>query len=296
MRIVPVGLTYWEKNRFKSRVRVELGPALEAARFAPAEGEDPFEAARRLTQAIADALKALTLQLSAWDDLPLLQTAETLYALKTGQAPEDGARLNAFSKGMALLREEQPQRFEALKQQLHEYQRRLELVRARPDRLPVEYRPSTVALFVVRSLLWMLALPLFLLGMALFVVPYWVPIALVALTRPKEDVEATVKILTLLVLAPFWWALLAALAWVMWGPAWGVAALALVLPLALFTRFFLERRLAAWRDARTFLVLLSRAHLHRQLVAQGERLAEEIEAVAAELRPKVLPEAPAGAA
>ncbi len=287
VRIVPVGLTYSEKNRFRSRVHVELGPAIAASEFQPKEGEDPFEAAKRLTQAIADALKAVTLQLEQWDDLPLLKTAETLYALKTGQAPKDDVRLRNFSKGVALLRADQPERFESLKSQVHEYQRRLELVHARPDRLPVEYRLSTVAWFALRNLVWMLGAPLFLLGMALFFLPYWVPIAMVKLTRPKDDTEATIKILTLLVLAPLWWALLTVVTWVLLGPAWGVVVLVGTLPLALFTRFFLERRVAAWRDARVFLVLLSRARLHDGLVAEGERLAAEIEAVTAELAPVV---------
>jgi len=287
VRIVPIGLTYWEKNRFRSRIRVELGPALDVAQFKPADGEDPFEAAKRLTEAIANALRALTLQLSQWDDLPLLKTAEMLYALKTGQAPADGERLRDFAKGMTLLRDEQPERFETLKHQVHAYQNRLELVRTRADRLPVEYRPATIAWFALRNLLVLLGAPIFFAGMVLFFVPYWIPIGIVAVTKPKDDVEATIKVLTLLVLAPVWIALLTVLAWVFFGPLYGLVALLGTLPLAFFTRFYLERRVRAWRDARTFFVLLSRSRLHEQLIAQGDSIAQELEQVTKELRPRV---------
>lgn len=296
VRIVPIGLTYWEKNRFRSKVRVELGPAIDVAAFAPKEGEDAFEAAKRLTHAIAEALRALTLQLEQWDDLPLIKTAEALYALKTGQEANDGERLRHFAKGMQLLREEQPERFEALKQQVHAYQHRLELVRTRADRIPVEYRGDTVAWFVVRNLLVLIGAPLFFAGMLLFVIPYWIPIAVVAFAKPKDDVEATIKVLTLLVLAPLWTAVLAVLAWTLLGTGLGILALVAALPLALFTRYYLERRVRAWRDARTFFVLLSRQRLHAQLVTQGEQIAAELEAVTKELRPRVEgpPSPPAG--
>jgi hypothetical protein len=89
------------------------------------------------------------------------------------------------------------------------------------------------------------------------------------------------------VLAPVWTAVLAFVAFTFWGLAFGLVAFVAALPLALFTRFYLERRLRAWRDARTFLVLLSRQRLHAQLVAQGEHIAKELEQVTKELRPRV---------
>jgi hypothetical protein len=288
VRIVPVGITYEEKNRFRSKVHVEVGPALEVSRWLEKPGEAPQDAVRRLTQAIADALSAVTLNLEAWEDLPILQTAEALYALDQGERPGDPERQKAFARGMALLRAEQPARFERIKSALASYQRRLSLVRVAPHELSFRYRPATVARFVVKNVLWLLGLPAWLLGMALFAMPYWIPVALVKLTKVERDTESTVKVLTAMVLAPLWWALVTGLAWWQGGPAWGVTALVSVPPLALFTRYYLERRGAALRDARVFFVLGSRARLKSALLAEGMELAREVATLADELRPRVV--------
>ncbi|MEW6430825.1 MAG: lysophospholipid acyltransferase family protein [Myxococcota bacterium] len=286
VRIVPVGITYEEKNTFKSHVHVEVGPALSAADFA--EGEHAREAVRKLTEAIADALEAVTLNLEAWEDLPILETAEALYALEKGDRAGDAERQKAFARGMALLREEQPARFEALKAALRSFRQRLDLVQVTPRELTFRYRPATVAWFIVRNLLWLFGLPAWLVGMALFTVPYWIPVLLVRATKVEKDTESTVKVLTLMLLAPLWWALLTGLAWWQGGLAWGVAALVGVPPLALFTRYFFERRRAALRNARLFLVLGSRARLKAALLREGNALAVEIAQVADELRPRVV--------
>ncbi|MEW5742894.1 MAG: 1-acyl-sn-glycerol-3-phosphate acyltransferase [Myxococcota bacterium] len=288
VRIVPVGITYEEKNTFRSRVHVEVGAALEAREWLERPGEDPHDAARRLTQAIADALTAVTLNLEAWEDLPILQTAEALYALDRGDRPGDAERQKAFARGMALLRAEQPERFERVKAALASFQRRLALVEVEPHELTFRYRPATVARFVVRNVLALLGLPVWLVGMALFTVPYWIPVALVKLTKAGKDTESTVKVLTLMLLAPLWWALVTGLAWGLGGPGWALVALVLVPPLALFTRYYVERRGAALRDARVFFVLGSRAWLKAALLEEGRGLAREVSALADELRSRVV--------
>ncbi len=288
VRVVPVGITYSEKNRFKSAVHVEVGAPLLVHSFLTADGARDTDAVRRLTDAIADALRRLTLNLDAWEDLPLVHTAEALYALKQKAAAGDVERQRAFAQGLSLLRAEQPERFDALKAEVVSFRQRLDLVRVSPEELTFEYRPATVAAFVLRNLLWLLGLPVFLLGMVAFVVPYWVPVALVVATRPEHDVESTVKVLTLMLLAPFWWALLTGLAAWQLGAGWGLLTFALVPALALFTRWYLERRARALRDARVFLLFFSRARLKARLLEEGEGLATAIDAVARELGPRVV--------
>jgi 1-acyl-sn-glycerol-3-phosphate acyltransferase len=285
VKIVPVGITYSAKNRFKSAVHVEAAAPIEATGFLA--GDDGHEAARRLTATIADALRAVTLNLEAWEDLPVLETAEALYALEAGGQAGDPERQKAFARGMALLRDEQPERYERLKQQLASFRGRLELLRVTPDDLTSRYRPSTVAWFVLRNLLWLGGLPLFFVGMAAFAVPYYLPALAVRAAKPEADLESTVKVLTLLLLAPAWWALLAALGAWAGGAGFGLFTLVAVPPLALFTRYYFERRTGALRDARTFFVLMSKRGLKARLLAEGQGIAGEVKALADELKPRV---------
>lgn len=287
VRIVPVGITYAEKNRFRSRVHVETGAVLEVKDFSTGQGSADAEAVRRLTDAIAAGLSKVTLNLEQWEDLPIVETAEALYALEQKEKAGDVDRTKAFARGVSLLRAEQPERFDRLKTEVASFRRRLDLVQVKPAELTFEYRPATVARFVVRNLVWLLGLPVFLVGMVVFFIPYWIPIGVVALTKAQKDVESTFKVLTLLLLAPFWWALLTVLAWWQLGVIAGVATLVVTPALALFTRWYLERRMAALRDARVFFLFFSRAALKRRLVAEGTDVAKQIEAVANELRPRV---------
>lgn len=287
VRVVPVGLTFEAKNRFKSRVHVEIGAPLSAADFLEKAGEEPHDAARRLTDAMASSLRQLTLNLEAWEELPLLRTAEELYSFSQGTAAGSAERLKAFARGMALLREEQPLRFEQLKQQLAAFRQRLGLLSVSPSSLGAQYRPAKVALFIVRNLLWLATAPLVLFGFALFVIPYHLPLLAVKLAKQAFDTESTVKVLTLLLVAPLWWALLTALGGWYGGWAMGLATFFVAPLLALFTRYYLERRTAAFRAAQTFFTLLSRRRLKAQLLAEGASLAGEVEGLVKELGPRV---------
>ncbi|MFZ5472123.1 MAG: 1-acyl-sn-glycerol-3-phosphate acyltransferase [Myxococcota bacterium] len=285
VRIVPIGFTYAEKNLFRSLVLVDVGEAFDVNELLALEDNAAVD---KLTRRIEAALRKESLQLERWEDLPLAQTAEALYALRLGENHSDPERLRAFARGVALMRAEQPQRFERLRAELASFRRRLELLRAGPAELALRYRPTTVARFALRNVFALaLGLPLFAVGMALFFLPYLVPPLVARALKAEEDTEATVKVLVLFVLAPLWAALLAALSWALWGPLAAAALFGSCLPLALFTRYFYERRTAAWHDARTFFLLGSRTSLKARLLAEGERLAREIETLAAELRERV---------
>jgi hypothetical protein len=75
--------------------------------------------------------------------------------------------------------------------------------------------------------------------------------------------------------------------WCTGGVALGLVTLFAVPPLALFTRYYLERRAAAWHDVRTFFVLMSRKRVKAGLLAEGQALAAEVEGLVKELAPRL---------
>jgi glycerol-3-phosphate O-acyltransferase / dihydroxyacetone phosphate acyltransferase len=282
VKIVPVGLTYAEKNRFRSEVLIEIGEPIDV----PA-GEGP-EAVQALTGRIASGLRRVTLNLEQWEDLPLIGTAETLYALHAGEGARDPERTRAFAEGVRLLRAEQPERFEGIRKELMSFRRALEMASIRPGDLALTYRPLAVFSFVLRNLIILaVGLPLAAVGLTLFALPFHVPRWIASALKPELDIVGTVKFLATLVIAPLWLALLAAVVWTVLGFPWAVAALLGSIPLALLTRYFLEHWRRVARDVRTFFVLSSRQELKARLLREGEALAAEIESIAAELRPRI---------
>jgi len=290
--IIPVGLTYAEKHLFRSEVLIDVGEPIEVKEFLPAAPEGEPKAARELTRAIASGLRRVTLNLESWEDLPLIQTAEALYAFRLGEKAQDPERLRRFARGVHLFRAEQPERFERVRGELLAFQRRLALVRADPDDLTLVYRPGQVYGFAFRNLARLLVgLPLAALGFALFWLPYQVPHGLARLTRPSLDIEATVKFAAALVVAPLWLLLIfLAVGWRL-GFLAGFLVAALAVPLALLTRSFVEHWDSVLNDVRVFFTLGSRTRLKALLLAEGDKLAAEVERLASELGPRVDPAA-----
>ncbi|MBZ4394632.1 lysophospholipid acyltransferase family protein [Myxococcus sp. AS-1-15] len=286
VRIVPVGLTYAEKHVFRSEVLIDVGPAIDATAFQPADAASEQDSVRALTERIAEGLRAVTLNLEQWADLPLIQLAEQLFAFKQGGAL-DAERLRLWARGVQLFRTQEPERFEDLRAQLTSFKRRLDLVHATgPSDLALVYRPGNVTSFIVKNLLALVfGLPLFVLGLVLFWLPYQVPRA--ASRKAELDVQATVKFLTGFVVMLVWWAGLTVTAGVLGGALLALFTFVAVPPLALFTLYFSERSDVLRRDVDVFFMLGNRARLKALLLADGERLATEVERLADEYRPKV---------
>ncbi|MBX5482727.1 MAG: 1-acyl-sn-glycerol-3-phosphate acyltransferase [Myxococcaceae bacterium] len=292
-KIIPVGLTYEQKHRFRSRVLIDIGAPIDVSDFLPRDEAQEPEQVRRLTDAIATGLRAGTLNLAQWEDLPLIQVAEQLYAFRLGEAAEDPERLRRFATGIQIFRAEQPERFSTLREQVVSFKTRMDLVRANPEDLTVLYRRPVVCRFILRNLASLfLGFPLFLSGMVLYALPFWIPRWLNRALEVEWDQQATVKLVSALLLTPIWATLLTVLAWHFVSMWLGIATIVFCLPLAVFTRYFLERWRAVLRDVQVFLTLGSRARLKASLLVEGDRLSREIERVADEYRPRVDPAAP----
>ncbi|RKH64310.1 lysophospholipid acyltransferase family protein, partial [Corallococcus llansteffanensis] len=206
VRIIPVGLTYAQKNVFRSEVLIDQGAPIDVTAFLPKDAEPTSEqeSVRALTERVAEGLRAVTLNLEQWEDLPVVQVAEQLYAFRQG-SKLDPERLRLWARGVRLFRAQEPDRYERLRLHLASFRNRMALVQAtRPEDLSVEYRPGNVAPFVVKTLLTLVfGLPLYALGLVLFGLPY--PVPRMAAKRAELDVQATVKFLTALVVSLGWW-------------------------------------------------------------------------------------------
>lgn len=291
LRIIPVGLTYAQKHRFRSRVQVQVGEPLlvETASSLSAEGEGEW--VRTLTERVGQAMREVTLNLETWEDLDFIETADRLLALRNGFREEDPERLRLLARGAALLRNEDAERFDELKDEVLSFRARLKMVRAVPGDLKLDYERTEVWFFALRNVAALtLGLPLFALGLAMFAVPFLLLRALSLAVPVSEDRIATLKFTGALILVPAWWAGLAVAGWALAGISGMLLALVGALPLALFTRYFLERRAVALGDALTFFRMGNRARLREHLLYEGERLQEELHAISERLKSRVVAE------
>lgn len=289
VRIIPVGLTYQQKTRFRSRVRVEIGKPIEVTNPGDLAEDAEQEWVRALTVQVADGLRDVTMNLQTWGDYVLIETAEQLYALRIGEKDRDPERQRRFARGIDILSREDPELLYDLREEVMSFRSRLDMVAADPKDLSLQYRRPVVARFVIRNLISVLfGFPLFALGLVLFCVPFMVVRVLSRVIPLPPDRVATFKFVAALVMTPIWQTLLCWLGARYWGTTGWVVALCAALPLAVFTRYFVERWRAVLRDLFTWFTLGSRARLKALLLVEGERLAAKIEKVALELKPRTM--------
>src|SRR5206468_95582 len=112
---------------------------IEVKPFLPAAEAGEPEAVGKLTGKIADAMRAVTLNLAQWEDLPLIQTAEELYSLRLGEKTRDPERIRRFARGLQILRDERPEVWARIREDLASFRRRLELVHADAKDLSLQY-------------------------------------------------------------------------------------------------------------------------------------------------------------
>jgi 1-acyl-sn-glycerol-3-phosphate acyltransferase len=285
VRVVPVGLVYRAKRRFRSRVATWIGAPIEVADLRDEYARDEREAVRILTARIAAQLSEVTLELDRWEDLPLIELAERIERSRARADERDVLeRLRAFALGARVLRAREPERVDALAARIESFRSRLAYVGATVDDLEIRYRPSLVVRYAARNLLhFLVSLPFVALGTAFWFVPYRVTGLVARLMRPERDLFATVTLLGALLFFPLWYTLATVLAWLFAGALWGVVVL-LVTPLAgLFTLHFRDWGAETLADVRTFLRLGRRDRLRAHLRADRDELAAEIESLRARL-------------
>lgn len=288
LRIIPVGFTYAQKHRFRSPVHIEVGEPILVSAVNGLTPEAEQEWVRSLTNRVGDAMRAVTLNLESWEDLDLIQTADQLFALRNGFRETDTDRLRLFARGASLLRAYDPERFDDVKEDVLSFRSRLEVLSAEPGDLAVRFRASNVTRFVMRNLASLLfGFPMFVIGLILFAVPFLMLRALSLAVPVSQDRVATLKFISAVLMVPLWWTLLTTAGWYFWGLTGLVIVLVSALPLALFTRYFLERRRSAFGDVVMFLRLGSKKNARMHLLTEGERLQEEIQRLAEEFKPKL---------
>ena len=186
LAVVPVGLVYEEKARFRSRALVRIGTPFAAAGYPPGGGAD---AVRALTARIADALAAVAPMYGSRQDELLFQQAAALVC-RTDD-PTALAGRDAVARRLALGPPDAVGTLRAATERYEEHLGALGLADAQVAGLsPPRYRRRRLA----RVGLLAAAAPVAMVGAAVHAVPYGV-MKQVGKRPSNEGMRATVKLL-----------------------------------------------------------------------------------------------------
>ena len=228
VRILPVGLVYDARHKFRSRVLMQvadpLDPAPELERYRAAPEGDEGEPSRRkavrdLTDRIDEALSAVTPSYGSWEEARLLALAADLYERRElelpslGELDESFGRRQAFARGYRELERSHPERTAAVARAVEEYDAMLRAFGLRDRQVAARYPPSGVLRFLTRTLFTMLLLlPMAAVGTVLNYLPYRVLGWIASRFQDLPDQQATYKVFPGLALYPLTWLLEAGLA------------------------------------------------------------------------------------
>lgn len=282
--VVPVGLTFDAKGRFRSRALVRVGEPIPAEAWVDLHRRDPRRAVRELTEAIRRGLEAVTLNYESPAEARGIERVGEILSAEDLELPARMALEEAFTLRQGALaqarrlRESHPEALRAVARRLARYEARLAHLGVEDAHVAARYPRDAVGLYVLGTasllLFW---LPLAAVGTVLSWLPYRL-CGLLAKRVRSEDLPATFKLFGGFFLFPLVWTIeaLAAGLWLGWG-----AALALLLVVAPGTAWiamrFHERHEQLWNEAEAWLRLRLRGATARRLRAERDALRAEVE-------------------
>lgn len=229
--IVPCGLNYIHRHRFRSQVLIEFGPPIVIdEKWLREFANDEQGAVRRLTEHLGNALRNVTLNAPDWRTLRFIQTARRLYKPSSVElTPGQYVELSRRFVDRYLEVREDPEML-ALRDEVEDYQSRLDMIGIKDYQLrfPVTLgRAFRKIMF--RALMMLLLMPVALPGALVHL-----PVGLIAASVGERfsyemDDIATLKVLATILLLPLIYLGLALVIGVYFGVWWALGVI-IVLP------------------------------------------------------------------
>jgi 1-acyl-sn-glycerol-3-phosphate acyltransferase len=287
LKIVPVGLLYTEKDRFRSAVWLRFGMPMDAGRYL---AEHPDADARSLTDEIRRRVEALTLNYATRRELAIL--VWTADIVVTGGAmpaplgsPEQAAAdwfrlLGRLQAGYRSLLESRGPEIADLTTRVRRYRSELKRAGIEPAEVYLPIHLWRALLFLIRELeLVVVGLPLAAFGAVNHLLPYLIVRSIAGRLSTDKDHWASNVVYPSFAIFPFFYLIQLATAWMFLPTLWAVIY-TLALPYTgYYAILYGDRWRRAFARARTFTRFLANRSWQEQLAREGREIIQEIRAL-----------------
>lgn len=250
--IVPAGLTFTHKGRFRSSVLVSFGAPVT---LDVDEDAQPREAVEQVTRAIASGLERVTLNVDDWEDVALMKEIQSFARFRESRdAGKPIARESLRQRYRAFrrladthrwLRHTRPDEVRLVREKLRRFARLRRRYGVQDYHLGLRYSPGMVARFTFWSLLYIFVVfPIALWGLVHSAIPYLITRQLSRISaRGRDQYDTASMLFGLLAFGTFWGAQTAAVGYFFgWWPAAALYAASLPLTTMLALKVGYERR------------------------------------------------------
>jgi glycerol-3-phosphate O-acyltransferase / dihydroxyacetone phosphate acyltransferase len=301
--IVPAGLTYSAKERFRSRALVQFGEPLKVAAFLEGYERDPRACVRRLSAAIEERIRALILDTPTLEHERIVAAVRCLYLerlrsanlIVTEPLPSEAETLvltRAMASALGHFERTEPKRVAAFVAELDRYERLLRRLGLSDQSFEHVTAPPSLAQRALVASTFVVSAPFALFGWLHHLLPAWLVGWSLQRFTPVEYRKSQTP-LTVMVAGPmalvFCYVVYVALAWLGLGARWALVY-AVTLPVSgLVAHEYLRALRRYGGRLRTAGILLQVPLARRALVASRRRLIDTIEAFRADYARTLVP-------
>ncbi len=287
LKIIPVGLNFLQKEKFRSDVWVRFGKPIDAGLWAMEHHrKEPAD----LTDEIEKCVRDLTLNFNRRRDSVLMDWVAEL--LSTGGLPpvplgqeqkEASSHLilvRLIRDGYENLKEANEAEIKELRSRIIKYRFELKQRGISPAEVYILMTPWRAAWFVIREFtILVLGLPLAAWGVLNHLAPAVIVRAVARKLTSERDQWASNIVFPSIVLFPFFYMVQAALVWIYLSPIYALIY-TLSLPISGYAAIrYLERAGGIWQRSRTFIIFLIRPQLQNHLLEEGRQIIRRIQSL-----------------
>ncbi|MCH8071926.1 MAG: 1-acyl-sn-glycerol-3-phosphate acyltransferase [Proteobacteria bacterium] len=291
VKIVPCGLNYIHRHRFRSQVLIEFGEPIDVGEKWLRDYENKEQdTVRQLTEYLTQALRSVTLNAPDWRTLRFIQTARRLYKPSSADlTPGQYVELSRRFVDSYLLALDDPE-MQAFRDEIENYQSRLEMLGLKDYQLryPVTLGHAFRKI-MLRGLMMLALLPLAIPGALVHLPVGWIAATVGERFSYEMDDIATLKVFATILLLPLIYLIIAIVVGMYFGIWWAAVAM-----IALSFSFVASVRLIE-AEAGLFISMLSVLRLTRlgseveNLRATRTALVNKVRALADRLADPTLP-------
>jgi len=227
VKIVPCGLNYIHRHRFRSQVLIEFGEPIDIGeKWLRDYAKDEQATVRQLTEYLAQMLKGVTLNAPDWRTLRFIQTARRLYKPSSADmTPGQYVELSRRFVDAYLASTEDPATL-AFRDDIENYQSRLDMLGLKDHQLrfPVTLGRAFRKI-MLRGLTMLALLPLAIPGALVHLPVGWIAATVGEKFSYEMDDVATLKVIATILLLPLIYLLIAIVVGTYLGIWWALAAM-----------------------------------------------------------------------
>ena len=277
--LLPVGLNFTHKGRFRASVLVRVGEPVDLAAFEGGADEDSVHA---LTAQLDQALQSVTINVERLQDLDMLKRVERFFAMRHGKYRR--RNLDLRFRGLKRLVEayqqllrSSPERVARLDRMLSRFEQMCSRWGIRDYHLTIRYRPMLVTRFIAHSIFILTVLmPLAAWGVVNSALPYWLTRIYAQRVARGPDQYDTAKMAGGLFMLILFWG--GQSYWVAKHyPDWVTVIYILGLPVsALAATTYIWQQKQILENIRVFWLFIRRRKLRRYLEARRREIEQEL--------------------